>query len=186
MTTATQTKIWTSADSKVSFAADQQFDQKRMRHYLNGKVSVMHCHHYATLFTQLALDADDFGGTDIMVEASCESFWPVLRDYYKKNKIEEVSDRIAIAEQYCSFVGLGQVSFEFSDGSGTATMKHSHVEEGWLKKWGQRNEPVNFMGIGYVKAAWAAIFGKDPSSVSVEETQSIVCGASATRFNINW
>jgi len=186
MVTKVKQEKYTSKGSTVTFKAEQSFDSNRMRHYLNGQVTVMHCHHYATLFSQLALDAAHFGGTDLLTEASAETFWGTLRDYYKKNRVEDITDRIAIAEQYCSFVGLGDIKFEFSNNSGQAIMTHSHVDEGWLKKWGKHDKPVNYMGKGYIQAAWAAIYGQDPVKVKVEEVQSLVCGDSQSKFAINW
>jgi hypothetical protein len=187
MTTATKTQFRTSRGSKIKFQPDQSFDSKKMRHYLGGQVAVMHCHHYSTLFTQLAIDSQQFNGPSLLVEASFEAFWSVLRDYYKKNKITDVNDRIAVAEQYYSFVGMGEVEFEVGDNSAVVTMKHSHVDEGWLKKWGPRNQRVNYMGEGYIKAALGAILNENsPHKYRVSEVQSIVCGASTSRFNVTW
>ncbi len=186
MTTKTKTKVSTSAGSKVKFQADQRFDDQKMRHYVNEACSVLHCHHYATLFTQLACDAQNLNGTTLLAAAMAETVAPILNDYYKKHDISAVEDRIAVAEQYWTFVGMGQVSFECSDGSAYITMKHSHVDEGWIKKWGVRSERVNFIGEGYVQASIGAIYGCDWKTVQARETQSIVSGASETRFDVNW
>ncbi len=186
MTTTTQSTTYTSQGSKAKFHAEQKFDAKQMRHYVNGKVSVLHCHHYATLFSQLAMDARQFGGVQILLDTSRDVFGGVLKDYYQKNGITDRSERIAIAEQYCSFTGLGCVELKLGDTGGTATMSHSHVDEGWLKKWGQHDQPVNYIGQGFLKAACAAIFDLNPDKVSVEETQSIVRGASTSYFSLNW
>ena len=50
-------------EKKVEFEIDHRFDPVKNRHYLNGFCSVLHCHHYATLYTQLADDAVDFEDT---------------------------------------------------------------------------------------------------------------------------
>lgn len=187
MGTITKTKeTYTSAGTRVDYQPEQSFDSKRMRHYVDGQCSVLHCHHYATLFTQLACDAADFNGTDLLIEATAETMYPVLNSYFKKHGITDIPERIAIAEQYWAFVGMGTASFECMNNTGMVTMKHSHVDEGWLKKWGQRQERVNYIGEGYVKAAIGAIFNCDWNSVSVNETQSIVSGASLSRFEANW
>ncbi|MEZ5358358.1 MAG: hypothetical protein R3F48_05960 [Candidatus Zixiibacteriota bacterium] len=186
MATTTKKSGFTSAGSKVSYQPEQKFDNKKMRHYMEGKTFVLHCHHYATLFTQLACDARDLGGTELLTEASCETFYEVLCDYFKKHKVSDTTDRIAIAEQYYGYVGMGTIEFNFGDKEGFAVMEHSHIDEGWKKKWGQKEEPVNFIGIGYIQAAWGAVFNKKPETCNVEETQSIVCGSSNSRFTINW
>ena len=56
-----------------------------------------------------------------------------------------------------------------------------------MKKWGQRTQPVNYLGRGFIQAACAAVHGlHDPRSVQVSETQSIVCGASVSKFVAVW
>jgi len=185
MTTTTKT-MQTSQGSKIQFQPNQQFDGKKMRHYVNGQTSVLHCHHYASLFSQLADDAQDFQGPKLLADASCETFGQVLCDYFKKNNVTDTCDRIAIAEQYCVFSGMGEIQFQFGPNSGTAVMSHCHVDEGWVKKWGQRDKPVNFIGQGFIQGCWGAIFDRQPSECKVEETQSIVCGAGTSQFTINW
>ena len=63
-------------------------------------------------------------------------------------------------------------------------MDNSHVDEGWIKKWGNRDKPVNFIGQGYVAAALAAIYDLPAGSYDVYETQSIVSGADTSRFSL--
>lgn len=187
MQSTTIMKPCTSRGSRAVFAPEQSFDQTRMRHLTEGRTTVLHCHHYATLFTQLALDADQFNGPALLAQASAEAFGSPLREYLSKHKVTERADRIAIAEQYFAFMGLGQVRFECSDGQAMATMRHSHIDEGWTKKWGQRQRPVNYVGCGYVQGAIAAIFYlKNAQTVTVRETQSIVCGASSSKFEATW
>ncbi|MCK5127389.1 MAG: hypothetical protein KAR42_14130 [candidate division Zixibacteria bacterium] len=186
MSTTTKKNGYTSLGSKITYDPEQKFDNKKMRHYSDGKTFVLHCHHYATLFTQLACDAEDMGGTTLLAEAGRETFGEVLSDYYQKHDIKELPDRIAIAEQYFSFVGMGKIEFNFAKNDGFAIMEKSHVDEGWKKKWGNNETPINWMGVGYIQAVWGSVFGKDPAKCTVKETQSIVCGASNSRFSISW
>lgn len=168
----------------VEFKANQVFDGEKMRHYLNDELSVMHCHHYSTLFSQLADDAEMFNGPTLLAEAAEESMYPVLVKYFNENNIDSIEDRARIAEQYYAFVGLGQIKITPREQGGSARMQHSHVDEGWIKKWGNRNEAVNFMGQGYLAAAFSAINGDDKGTYQVQETQSIVSGANTSEFTI--
>ncbi len=178
---------YTSHGSKVEYKPEQTFDRKKMRHYVDGVNSVLHCHHYSSLFTQLAMDASHLGGPALLAESAASSFWGSLAGYFKKHQIRETVDRIAIAEQYFAFTGLGTVRFECSGTQAVVTMPHSHVDEGWVKKFGRRDSRVNFVGEGFVQAACAAIFDlPNPQAVQVSEQQSIVCGARESRFNANW
>jgi hypothetical protein len=186
MSTATK-RNHTSSGSSVRFLPEQTFDRKRMRHSVEGETSVLHCHHYATLFTQLAMDASHFNGPALLAQAAAESSWPTLVRYFKKHKIQNTADRIAVAEQYFAFMGLGVAAFECSPKDASITMNHSHVDEGWIKKFGKRTARVNFIGEGYIKGACAAIFDlRSPNAVQVTEQQSIVCGARQSRFNASW
>jgi predicted hydrocarbon binding protein len=168
----------------VEFKSTQVFDDERMRHYNNDELSVMHCHHYSTLFSQLADDAKLLKGPKLLFEAAEESFYPVLAKYFNENNIDSIEDRASIAEQYYGFVGLGQVSITPGEQGGSAQMQHSHVDEGWIKKWGNRDEAVNFMGQGYLAAAFSAIHGNERGTYQVRETQSIVSGADTSEFTI--
>ena len=67
---------------------------------------------------------------------------------------------------------------------GTAEMTHAHVDEGWIKKWAKRDKPVNFLGQGYLAAAFAAITSSPMSSYKADEMQSIVSGAPVSKFSV--
>jgi hypothetical protein len=164
---------------------DHRFDPQRCRHWLNGKLSVMHCHHYATLYTQLADDCGMLDGKKLLAEVAADVFGDALKAYYDEHGIETVADRIAIAEQYYAVTGLGQMEVRCAGGeSGEVVLLHSHVDEGWIKKWGERDKPVNFITCGFIAGVFAAVFGKDPRAYRVAEAAAIVCGADQSRFNV--
>ena len=78
---------------KIEFEIDHKFDPIRDRHYMNGDCTVVHCHHYATLYTQLALDATDFEGVRHLIGNSEEIFYDVLNKYYKEKNIVDITQR---------------------------------------------------------------------------------------------
>jgi len=172
-------------DEEARFIAERKFDSKRMRHYLNGIQTVLHCHHYASLYSQLADDAKLLHGDKLLQQAAEETFYSVLTDYYAKNNLRDVVDKTSVAEDYFRFVGMGEVCINVQGNGGTAEMPHSHVDEGWIKKWDRREHPVNFIGQGFLAAAFAAITGNKSGTFSVTETQSIVSGATTSKFEIN-
>ena len=186
MATASKSKILTSEKSKIKLRFEQIFDSKKKRHYFDGRTFVLHCHHYASLLTQLALDAEHLGGTKLLCDAAEESFKPILEDYFKKHKISEKSDRVSIAEQYFRFSGLGQIEFSFGVNNGYVILKSSHIDQGWIKKWGENDKPVNFIGMGFIQAVWGAVFEKNSAQIDITETQSMVCGAPASMFTLSW
>lgn len=155
------------------------------RHRINGFDSVLHCHHYATLYCQLADDAAQFNGRELLRRSAELAFRDVLTAYFSEHAVSDLGDRVALAEEYWKTCGWGTVQFDHvGELSAAAHMDHSHVDAGWLKKWGPRNKPVNFIGQGYLAAAMAAIYELPVGSYRVMETQSIVSGAEASRFSL--
>ncbi len=163
-----------------------KFDASKNRHYMNDVHFVLHCHHYATLVTQLAIDAEDLvKGTGVLARSSEESFLNFLSDYFAKNKVQDTSERLDIGCRMFSELGLGKIEVESTDGSvGEVIMRHSHIDEGWVKKWGTGSTAVNFIGVGYVGAMFAAAYGKPAGSFKVHESQSIVSGAGHSVFTV--
>ena len=156
-----------------------RFDADSCRHYIGDLVSVLHCHHYATLFTQLAIDAKELvDGTKILFEVTEDVVHGVLSKYFAQNGIAAIQERLEIGQQLFSFYGLGKMAIVSpgSDG-GTVELSAAHVDEGWLKKWGKSTIPVNFIGAGFVAGFFAAAYDKPVRTYQVEEKQSRVMGA---------
>lgn len=170
---------------KTELAIKHTFDPKSCRHMLNGMVYVLHCHHYASLYTQLADDCSLLDGKKLLKEVAEDTFFDVLTSYYKENGITDLTDRISIAEQYYSATGLGKMRVTFAgEESGEVELLHSHVDEGWIKKWGKKDTPINFITCGYIAGMFSAIFNKNPRTFDVKETASIVSGADKSCFKV--
>lgn len=165
---------------------DHKFDANRKRHYINNALTVLHCHHYATLFTQLALDARELvDGTQILKQTTEDIFFKLLSDYYKNNGVADPQKRLEIAVQMFSTIGMGKMAVVSGDVNGGAVdIPHPHVDEGWLKKWGQHKEPVNYIGSGYLSGMFSAAFDKPTGTYKVTETQSKVMGAGKSHFKV--
>lgn len=161
---------------------DQRFDRRRMFQYVNDEPSVMHCHHYATLFTSVAMEQEAFGGPRLLAESTEDAFFLVLKKYFIRERVKGADARARVAEEYCALVGLGKLTLSVQKNGGTAEMAHSHVDEGWLKKWSRNDKPVNHIGRGYIAAAFSAINDATVRMYEVEETASIVMGAPKSTF----
>ena len=85
--------------SKTVLKIDHKFDPISKRHYLNDIQSVYHCHHYTSLYTQLAIDAKE---TELLALSAEESFFEVLSTYYKKNnhRNDSCSDHLDSSHGY--------------------------------------------------------------------------------------
>jgi len=162
---------------------DRRYDSRQGRHTVNGVTHVLHCHHYLSLYTQLAEDCAMLDGRKLLAEVAEDSFYSMLTGYYHDHGIKSVADRIALAEQYYAFAGLGKMRVVAAGpDSGSVELEQSHVDEGWKKKWGGREKPVNHVTRGYVAALFAALFDLAPRSWNVRERESIVAGASRSAF----
>ena len=167
---------------KTKLEIDHKFDQRTNRHYLNGVQSVYHCHHYTSLYTQLAIDA---GETELLQKCAEESFFNVLSGYFESSGICNLQDRIEIACQYFSAMGLGVMEVNYlGDDSGEIELPFSLLDEGWKKKWGNFDKPVNYIGAGYMAAMFSAIMDKSVGDFAVLEVQSIVQGKKTSVFKV--
>ena len=170
---------------KMDFKVKHTFDPIKCRHYLNEELSVMHCHHYSTLYTQLAEDAELFDGRKILFDVSEENFFNVLKKYFTKNNISDLNDMVTIAEQYWSFVGMGKVKItSLGVSCGGAELTSSHVDEGWLKKWGKHKSPINHITRGFLAAVWSLLNDVNIGIFEVVEVSSIVMGNAKSEFKI--
>jgi len=165
---------------------EHRFDSNCNRHYLNDVLTVLHCHHYAILYTQLALDAKDLvDGTQILKESAEDVFFDVLSNYYQQNGITDTQEKIDLAVQMFSKIGLGKMDIvSNSENGGEIDMPLAYVDEGWLKKWGKYKESVNFIGAGFIAGMFAAAFNKPTRTYKVSETQSRVTGAEKSHFKV--
>jgi len=161
---------------------DFTFDDQNYRHFLNGHMVVMHSHHYLALVTKLAEDLDDIGGPQILADTVEKSMFAIFEDYFQNNNITSPEAKEDVCTEYFSVFGLGKLSVNRSDEGGEATLRCSHIDEGWLKKWGEHSKPINHFTRGYVAATFAAIFNRSPGSFSVAEEAGMVTGESRGVF----
>lgn len=166
----------------VKFKVEKNFDFKAKKFYLNNEPTVLHCHHYTTLLTQLANDAVKFNGPQIMFSTAEETFYPILAKYFKENNVVSYEDRARIVEQYYAYIGLGLMKINLKEHS--AELIHSHLDEAWLKKWSVTDKPVNYITQGFLAAAFSAITDNNFEIFNVQEIQSIACGNETSKFII--
>lgn len=152
------------------------FDNKTYRHAMNGHESVLHCHHYMSLTTKLAEDLKDIGGVKILKESAEDSIRPLLDSYFKENGITDPAERLLIGSEYYSIMGLGIMEITGDETSGKAIMKRSHVDEGWVKKWGKSDRCINHFSCGFIAAVFAAAYDSPARSYKTEELSSIAVG----------
>lgn len=170
---------------KNELVLDKTFDPQSCRHTVNGNVAVLHCHHYTALYTQLAMDCSMLDAKALLADCSEDTWLEFFCDYFKANEVVPLQERIAIGEQAFAAVGLGKLRVICAGiESGEAILEYSHVDDGWINKWGKHDQPVNMIGAGFLSALFAACFDKPARSYVAFENESIVSGAICSRFNI--
>jgi len=172
-----------TAYTKTDLMIDRRYDERRGRHTLNGITHVLHCHHYLSLYTQLAEDCAMLDGRRLLAEVAEDAFHPVLANYYREHSITATADRISLAEQYYAMAGLGKMNVvSVGPDSALVELLHSHVDAGWEKKWGRQEKPINHVTRGYIRALLAALFDLPSRTWDVRETASMVAGADRSEF----
>jgi len=170
---------------KTELMLDKAFDAQSCRHLIAGNTTVLHCHHYTALYTQLAMDCSMLDAKALLAECSEDAWEEFLHGYYRTHNITSVRDRISLAEQTYAAAGLGRMRVTCAGPeSGEVTLEHSHVDSGWIKKWGQHSGAVNYIGVGFINAMFAAVFDRPVRTFVATETQSIVSGAPCSRFTV--
>jgi hypothetical protein len=169
----------------IDLQLDHRFDRTSKKHYVNDWNTVLHCHHYSSLFTELAICTSGMDGTKKLVQAGEKVFAAWLSQYYSNRKVSAIRDRIDIAEQYWKSMGMGLIEIVSSTETvGSATMEYSHLDAGWLSKFGAFNSPVNFFTQGFLAGAFSAIYDKPLGSYVVDESKSLVKGDAVSQFDI--
>lgn len=166
----------------MSLKLEFTLDENTYRHYLNGHPVVMHSHHYLALITKLVEDLNDINGPQILADTVEDSMRVLLEDYFQKNSITDSKEKGIVGTEYFSTFGLGKMTISGNDQSGEARLTHSHIDEGWIKKWGQHHKPINHFTRGYVAAIFGSIFNRAPRSFSVTETAAMVTGEEQSIF----
>ena len=162
-------------------AYDHDFDPKTKRHSINGIQSVLHCHHYTSLYTQLAIDASE---TELLQECARDSFRSMLDNYFSRHgEVDSLKKKIEIGCQYYSLIGLGMMRVNsLGNDSAEVELLSSHTDDGWKKKWGTYDKPVNYITAGFIEALLESCLMLPAHSFSVQETSAIVMGAKTSTF----
>ncbi len=168
-----------------------RLDRERKLISLFGEPVIFHCHHYNLFLQQTIEDPDWIDGVSILRKAAQEIFYSLLQGAFKTLGVQQAAERLAVASQVFSFLGLGRLELQASPSGGEAQLIHSHYAEGWLSKYGDqinRTRPIDHLAVGYVAAALDATFA-ELGSYTAEETECMAvtrkdcCVIQATRLS---
>lgn len=160
------------------------FDENTFRHKINGHVMVLHCHHYMSLTTKLAMEYSDLDGPRILRESAEDSIAPVLRSYVSDHHITTHEQILAIGCEYYAAMGLGKMSAYPVGLDWEVKLTRSHVDDGWIQKWGKYHHAINHFSCGFIAAMFCVAFSRAPRSYLVTEQSSIVTGDPVSVFAV--
>ncbi len=166
----------------MALRLEYSHDNETHRIFLNGQPVVMHSHHYLALITKLVEDMADIGASGILQDTVEDTMRAVFDDYISKNGLTSAQDKCNVGREYFSVFGLGKMVITGDENGGEIRLLRSHVDEGWVKKWGVHSKPINHFTCGYVAAMFAAAFNKPARSYLVTEVASIAAGDSEGKF----
>ncbi|MBC9783688.1 hypothetical protein H1S01_04075 [Heliobacterium chlorum] len=163
---------------------DYKYDPKQARRKINGNTFVFHCHHYATLYTQLAIDAKDLAdGPQLLTDAAEDSFRAWFDRYDADHPGMTLEEKADMGRQFYSWSGLGDMKIGcLGENGGEVYLHHSHLDSGWLKKFGRAEKPVNFITCGFIAALFSSLYNQPARSYRVVEEKSIACGDMQSLF----
>jgi len=163
---------------------EHTFDKNTYRHMYNGHIMVMHCHHYMCLLTRLAMEHGEVNATDILASSAEDAIRPVLEECVRRAGAAGTQEILSIGRELYHYMGMGLMSLSGTDGGGEASLVRSHLDQGWIKKYGKATIPVNFFTRGFIAAIFGVAFQKPPRAFKVEETQSIARGDATSTFTV--
>ncbi len=159
-------------------------DSETFRHSLNGHTVVMHSHHYLALITKLVEDLSDIDGPQILADVVEETMRPIFDDYIQKNSLTSIQDKCNVGREYFSTFGLGKMIVSGNEKGGEVRLVSSHIDEGWIRKWGVHQKPINHFTCGYVAAMFGSAFNKPLKSYVVTEESSISTGNTEGKLSV--
>ncbi|MBU1219867.1 hypothetical protein KKF34_05690 [Myxococcota bacterium] len=162
----------------MSIPFEVKFDDTTFSQKAYGQDMVMHCHHYMSLVTALSDQLESINAVKILRESAEDSIRTFLDAYFTQNNINSSTEKLATAKELYSVLGLGKFEVSGNDAGGEIQMKRSHVDEGWVQKFGKSSKFINHFSCGFAAAMFAAAFGKSARSYNAFETASIAMGDS--------
>jgi len=166
----------------MALELEHTFDKNTYRHAYNGHIMVMHCHHYMSLLTRLAMEYADVNGPDILAEAAEDSIRPLLEESARRQSITTPEAILTLGRELYQQLGMGLMAINGTGETGEVTLVRSHVDQGWMKKWGKATTTINHFTRGFIAAIYGAAFGKSGRAYAVQETASIARGDATTTF----
>jgi hypothetical protein len=166
----------------MSLKLDFTMDNQTFRQYLNGQPVVMHSHHYLALITKMVEEMSDLGGPEILADTVEETMREIFDDYINNNNLTSPQDKCSVGREYFSAFGLGKMIVSGNENGGEVRLTHSHIDEGWTRKWGNSDKPLNHFTRGYVAAMFGSAFSRPLKSYVVTEASSIATGDAESKF----
>ena len=167
-----------------------EFLKNRNAYVAAGEPMIFHCHHYNTFLQASIESAKDYIDVyPILINSAQEVAYHQFTNHFAGKNLS-VDEKKAIAQEWHQYCGYGTLDLsEVSENGGKVSSPWNHYVEGWLSKFGKRNE--NQTGVAYFSAGFAAgaldaIYDKPVGTFCVEQTSCKTKGAATNEFAVSF
>ena len=170
----------------MSFSLEPKFDENTGLISIEGISMVIHCHFYNVFLLQAIETASYIDGKPILYKSAENSVKEQLQSYFTNKNVTDERERLLIGADMFKQFGFGLLDFSrISSSGGTVTSSSGHIALGWKKNFGERDEPVDTFACGFIAGVLEATYGKPIGHYKVEETECMVQGKDACKFEVS-
>jgi len=172
-----------NADIINAYAGTLNIDAERSRINIGNHEVSFHCDKFNTRIIKGYEDVVGFDDATRLLAASAEkATFKMFADFFADGAHQDAfaalsaEDRLATLFEIAKMLGYGAVQINtVSENGGEFVSASTYLAEGWLENqerwnWKVRKNPVCHDMNGFLQAAMAIAYGKEPGSYKVKET----------------
>ncbi len=160
----------------------------RNAYLMQEEPMIFHCHHYNCFLQKLIESTSEYINVQrILVDSAQEVSYSIFRSFFDTNELNAADKIAAIAElhRYC---GYGTLDLSgANENGGEVSSNSNHYVEGWLTKFGKRNEDESGVALftaGFIAGALDAAYDQELGTFGAEQISCKTKGDSENIFKI--
>lgn len=164
-----------------------KFDSERNTIEFNGALISLHCHHYNCGLLKAIEDIANIDGCAVIREAAAEEFFVHFKNILSAAcKETSPAEALQEASELYRFMGFGRLDLsQLTAEGGIATANSSYYVISWLAKYGRRDTPVCYFTCGFIAGVLAVVFGGNPDTFAIEESQCMISHHDWCEFRVS-
>jgi hypothetical protein len=176
---------------RETFIGKISLDPEKSELMVGEELFSYHCDKFNTRILKGFEDTLGFDkARDLLFTSSESTNYDALKGMFDLIEGETPQDKLKSIFEMFKVLGHGDLYVkDINAKGGTITAKKSYMVEGWLENqerwhWSKRTKPICHDESGAIAAAFEIANGLDKGSVTVNETECSVTGASECVFNV--